>query len=172
MTGHEQYSGEVWLGHFWRTRIGHQQSVPLSWPFPNSRDWGVADKKNPWPKTAAIKNNNCLIQDLILDENDNLACITEILLEAAGGLSLSQLHPSGYKVLQQPRLQGKNVLPLSFRMTSPSLGYPAPQCAGSKCLHIMLQGQDRLGILRVYLSHNYPSVSLPELTKMVSAVDY
>lgn len=107
----------------------------------------------------SLNNKICLIQNLILDENADMVYITDAWLETAGGVNLSQLCPPDFQVLQQPWLQewGGNVALIFWDYISLS-GCPIQQCAGCECLHVMVQGRDRLDSLLVYHSPCGPSL--------------
>ena len=68
-----------------------------------------------WPSTLnlvplnarSVSNKSQLIQDLILEEDADLACITETWMGGEGGVPLTLSCPPGYTVQHQGRLEGR-----------------------------------------------------------------
>ena len=55
----------------------------------------------------SIANKPQVIHDLILEENADLACITETWISGEGSPPLALVCPSGYAVQHQGRLEGR-----------------------------------------------------------------
>ena len=55
----------------------------------------------------SVANKAQLIQDLILEKDADLACITETWMGSEGGVPLSLARPPGYAMQHQGRLEGR-----------------------------------------------------------------
>ncbi|XP_061490084.1 uncharacterized protein LOC133388035 [Rhineura floridana] len=120
---------------------------------------------------ARSVNGKTAIQDLILDEHADLACIMETWLDEAGGVNLSQLSPPGFSVQQQARPGGwGGRVAVIYRDTISLTRCPLPQSSGFECVYLKLGGRDRIGILLVYHPPRCSTVSLPELAGVVSGL--
>uniref|UniRef100_A0A803SN06 Reverse transcriptase domain-containing protein n=1 Tax=Anolis carolinensis TaxID=28377 RepID=A0A803SN06_ANOCA len=119
----------------------------------------------------SVNGKTAIIQDLILDERADLACITETWLDEAGGVNLTQLCPPGYAVQHQPRSGGwGGGVALVYRESIPLIRCPIPQSTLFECVHLRVSDRDRLGILLVYRPPRCTTVSLPELAGVVSGL--
>ncbi|KAF7241018.1 RNA-directed DNA polymerase from mobile element jockey [Varanus komodoensis] len=116
----------------------------------------------------SVNNKSSLIHDLIVDEGADLACITETWA-GGGDVALSQLCPPGYLVQHCSRPEGRGGgVALVYRASISLTGLLVPSRPGLECLYLVLGDRDRLGILLVYRAPFCPTVSLPELTEIVS----
>ena len=111
----------------------------------------------------SVQNKISLIHDLIVDEGADLVCIIETWVGELGGVTLTHL------CLPGNRLEGQGGgFAMVYRNTISLSRLPVHLSAGLECLYFVLGTQDILGILLVYHSPHCPTVSLPELTEVVS----
>uniref|UniRef100_A0ABM5FRX5 Endophilin-A1 isoform X1 n=1 Tax=Pogona vitticeps TaxID=103695 RepID=A0ABM5FRX5_9SAUR len=118
----------------------------------------------------SVSNKPQLIHDLILEEDADLACITETWLGGEGGPPLALICLPGYAIQHQGRLEGrgggvaivyKSILEVTrcFSVVKPGL----------EALHVAIGARDGIGILLGYRAPRDPATSLPELADFVSA---
>lgn len=118
----------------------------------------------------SVQYKSKLICNPIVDEKDDLVCITETWMIVEGGLVLSKICPPGDSIQIHGRSQGWGgcvsvVHIISIKVSRIS----AHLCPGLEYLHLMLDQWDRMEIVLVYLSllcHN-PMLSLPRLTDFI-----
>ncbi|KAF7250183.1 putative RNA-directed DNA polymerase from transposon BS [Varanus komodoensis] len=116
----------------------------------------------------SVSNKSSLIHDLIVDEGADLACIMETWVGEGGMLpSLNCARPGIWFSTVHAQRGGEGG---SLWFTEPPslTGLPVPSRPGLECLYLVLGYGDRLGILLVYRAPFCPTVSLPELTEIVS----
>uniref|UniRef100_A0A803TC32 Reverse transcriptase domain-containing protein n=1 Tax=Anolis carolinensis TaxID=28377 RepID=A0A803TC32_ANOCA len=136
-----------------------------------SQDGGPSRLKVVLFNARSVNGKTSFIQDLILDEHVDLACITETWLDEMGGVNLTQLCPPGYSVQHQPRSGGRGGgVAVVYRDSIPLTRCPVPQSTMFECVHLRVGDRDRLGILLVYRPPRCTTVSLPELAEVVSGL--
>ncbi|KAF7243052.1 putative RNA-directed DNA polymerase from transposon BS [Varanus komodoensis] len=114
----------------------------------------------------SVNNKSSLIHDLIVDEGADLTCITETWVGGCRPLSNVPAPVSGSAPFT-PGGEGRGVA-LVYRASISLTGLPVPSRPGLECLYLVLGDRDRLGILLVYHAPFCPTISLPELTEIVS----
>uniref|UniRef100_A0A2D4IEU1 Endonuclease/exonuclease/phosphatase domain-containing protein n=1 Tax=Micrurus lemniscatus lemniscatus TaxID=129467 RepID=A0A2D4IEU1_MICLE len=119
----------------------------------------------------SVVNKAPLVRDLILDEGDELACITETWLGQEGGVPLSEMCPDGFQILHQPRLQGRGggVAIIAWKNLCPRR-VPAPEIVGCESLLLKLDSKVQLGLLLTYLPPSCIATALPALLEVIAGL--
>ena len=106
-----------------------------------------------------------MIHNLILEEDADLACITEMWIGGEGRPPLSLVCPPGYAVQHQGRLEGRGGVAIVYRNTLEVTRHSSVVKPDLEALHMLIGARDGIGIL---LGYRDPATSLPELADFVS----
>ena len=107
--------------------------------------------------------------NLILEEDADLACITETWMGGEGGVSLTLACPPSYAVQHQGRLEGQvRGVAIVYRNTLEGVRHSMVVKPGLEALHVSIGARDGIGILLGYHAPRNPAISLPELADFVS----
>lgn len=105
-------------------------------------------------------NNSVLIHDLMLDELDELAWLTDIWLAEEGGVSLLQMCPPAFEVQHYPIASvDDNVRRVArvYQNNNALVRWPDRPSPHFECFRLVLGDQDRAGILLVHHHHHQPT---------------
>ena len=117
-----------------------------------------------------LKGKTSGIQDLILEEQADLACTTETWLDEAGGVGPSQHCLPGFSVQQQQARPGEWGVAVVYHDAIPLTSCLVPPFSGFEGVYLKVGAWDRTGILLLYRPPCCSTVFLPELTELVLEV--
>ena len=110
-----------------------------------------------------------MIHDLILEEDADLACITETWIGGEGDPPLALVSLTGYAIQHQGRLEGQGGVSIVYKSSLEVARHSSVVKPGLEALHVSIGARDGIGILLGYHAPRDPTISLPELVDFVSA---
>ena len=129
-----------------------------------------------WPSTLnlvllnarSVSNKSQLIQDLILEEDADLPCITETWMGGEGGVPLTLSCPPDYAVQHQGRLEGQGGVAIVYRKSLEVTRRSSVVKPGLEALHVRVGARDGIGNFLGYCTPRDPAVKNPFLVCVTS----
>ena len=98
----------------------------------------------------SVSNKSQIIQDFMLEEDADLACITKTWMDRERGVPMTFTCHPGYAVQHQGRLEGRGGEAIAYKNTLEVVRPSAVVTPGLEALHMSIGARDGIGILLGY----------------------